>query len=114
GRALGPPILVDRLEIGRERERERVGLFEQRTLFGFAAPRQQDVGFGPRLGELHIRVLFRRRRRRRPLGERNLRGGAYHDNGERRRKTLLHTLRSRKGRGRAHYSAVSASRPCAN
>jgi hypothetical protein len=50
--ALGVPILVDGLEIGLQRERERLRLGEQMALLRVDPPGVDDVGFGPRLGEL--------------------------------------------------------------
>ena len=59
--ALGVAVLVDRLEIGLQRERERLGVGEQAALLRVDPPRADDVRLGPRFGELfELRVIDRR------------------------------------------------------
>src|SRR4029077_2970085 len=51
-------ILVDRVERSRERELQRIGALEQRSLFSFLFPLLEDVAVRPRFCQLQERVLF--------------------------------------------------------
>ncbi len=59
--ALRVPVLPDRLEIGLQRERKRLGVGEQAALLRVDPPRADDVGLGPWFRELfELRVIDRR------------------------------------------------------
>ena len=95
--ALRIPILINKLEIGRERERQRLGLLEQRAANRFGAARFEHGRLRPWLDELQQRVLLRRRRR--VLRNQRCRRRAQDDGGrERPGAVQFH--------GSPHYKAV--------
>jgi len=58
-------ILVDGVERTCERELQRFGALEQRSLFSVLFSLLENVGFRPRLGQFQQRVLLGRRAGRR-------------------------------------------------
>ncbi len=67
-------LLVDQVELGRQRDVERRAILKQRPRLCFGPACGQDLLARPRFGELRNRVLFGRRCRRRVLSQERVRG----------------------------------------